>query len=85
MTVDDLAELRREHTLHSGGYFFDAVVDYAVGADLDVLARGAVDRRFVGSYVESDDYRVRRGGEHYVALVYRACGVVNDVDFDFFV
>ena len=64
---------------------FYAVVDDAVGANLDVGARGVVAGSAVGAHVEADYERVAGCGEHDVALVYRADAGVYDLDADLLV
>ena len=56
---DGLAELRREHTLHSGLDLVDGVVNDAVHAHVDMVAGRAVARRGVRTDVEADDDGVR--------------------------
>ena len=82
---DGLAELRREHTLHSGLDLVDGVVNDAIHAHVDVVAGRAVARRGVRTDVEADDDGIRGGGEHNVALVDRADRAVNDAHADFVV
>ena len=82
---DGLAELRREHTLHSSLDLVDRIVNDAVHAHIDMVAGRAVARRSVGTDVEADDDGVRGGGEHNVALVDRADRAVNDAHADFVV
>ena len=80
-----LYKLGREHALHGGLYFVYAVVDYAVGAYLDIGAGGVIARGAVGPDVEADYQRVAGRGQHDVALVYRTDTGVDDLDADFFV
>ena len=82
---DGLAELRREHTLHSGLDLVDRIVNDAVHAHIDMVAGRAVARRGVRTDVEADDDGIRGGGEHNVALVDRADRAVNDAHADFVV
>ena len=82
---DGLAELRREHTLHSSLDLVDRIVNDAVHTHIDMVAGRAVARRSVGTDVEADDDGIRGGGEHNVALVDRADRAVNDAHADFVV
>ena len=82
---DGLAELRREHTLHSSLDLVDRIVNDAVHTHIDMVAGRAVARRSVGTDVEADDDGIRGGGKHNVALVDRADRAVNDAHANFVV
>src|SRR5919109_2000627 len=56
------------------------LVDDAVRAQVDPLTRGLLTGFRVRAYVEADDDRVRRRGEHDVALRDRSDAGVDDVD-----
>ena len=85
VTQHHLAELRCQHTLHSGLDLVDGIVDDAVHTHIHVGAGSAVAGSGIGTDVEADDDRLRGGGQHDIALVDGAHTAVDDADADFLV
>ena len=68
VTEQILAELGIEHTLHCRLDLLQALVNDAIGANVNVLTLCRVDRALIGSDVESDDDRIGSRREGNVTL-----------------